>query len=48
MNAQYFLGCSGFYYNHWKERFYPQKLVKSKMATIHAQHFNTVEINSTF
>jgi uncharacterized protein YecE (DUF72 family) len=30
MNAQYFLGCSGFYYNHWKERFYPQNLQKAK------------------
>jgi hypothetical protein len=30
MKTEYYLGCSGFYYNHWKGRFYPEKLAKTK------------------
>lgn len=44
----YFLGCSGFYYNHWKNLFYPSNLPKSKWLQYYAQSFNTVEINNTF
>lgn len=43
-----FLGCSGFYYSHWKGLFYPEKLSKTHWLPYYTTHFNTVEINSTF
>jgi uncharacterized protein YecE (DUF72 family) len=43
-----YIGCSGFYYNHWKGPFYPQDLSKSKWLPFYAEHFNTVELNNTF
>lgn len=48
MNKQYYLGCSGFYYNHWKSLFYPDKLTKTKWLRYFSQNFNTLEANSTF
>lgn len=48
MCAAYFLGCSGFYYNHWRGTFYPEKLPKTKWIQYYAQNFNTLEVNSTF
>jgi uncharacterized protein YecE (DUF72 family) len=45
---KYYLGCSGWYYNDWKERFYPQKLSKSKWLEYYSEKFNTVEVNNTF
>lgn len=48
MKSNYFLGCSGWYYNDWKGRFYPEKLSKSKWLEHYSKHFNTVEVNNTF
>jgi uncharacterized protein YecE (DUF72 family) len=48
MKTEYYLGCSGFYYNHWKGRFYPEKLAKTKWLQYYSQHFNTLEVNSSF
>ena len=42
------IGTSGWYYDHWKELFYPAGLPKSKWFEHYAQHFDTVEINNTF
>jgi len=42
------IGTSGWYYDHWKGRFYPEKLPKSKWFGYYAQHFDTVEVNNTF
>ena len=42
------IGTSGWYYDHWKELFYPAKLPKSKWFEHYAQHFDSVEINNTF
>ena len=42
------IGCSGYYYKEWKERFYPEDLPESKWLEFYAGHFNTVEINNTF
>lgn len=42
------IGCSGYYYSHWKGPFYPATLPKSKWLDYYARHFNTVEINNTF
>ena len=48
MSTAYFLGCSGFYYNHWKGLFYPEKTAKTKWLQYYTQYFNTLEVNSTF
>ena len=42
------IGTSGWYYDHWKEKFYPADLPRSKWFEYYAKHFNTVEINNTF
>ncbi len=42
------IGTSGWYYEHWKELFYPAGLPKSKWFEHYAQSFDTVEINNTF
>jgi uncharacterized protein YecE (DUF72 family) len=47
-NKEYFLGCSGWYYNDWAGRFYPEKLSKSRWLEYYSKQFNTVEINNTF
>ena len=43
-----YLGCSGWFYWHWKGKFYPNELPQSKWFQYYMQHFNTVELNSTF
>lgn len=48
MKSNYFLGCSGWYYNDWAGRFYPENLSKSKWLEYYSKHFNTVEVNNTF
>ncbi|GAB2687721.1 DUF72 domain-containing protein [Mucilaginibacter koreensis] len=45
---QWHIGCSGFYYRHWKEIFYPHKLPQRLWFNYYQQHFSTVEINGTF
>ena len=42
------IGCSGFYYRDWKAIFYPEKLPQTKWFEYYSQHFNTLEINSSF
>ena len=42
------IGTSGWSYEHWKGRFYPDSLAKSHWFDFYAQHFNTVEVNATF
>ena len=42
------IGTSGWYYDHWKETFYPPDLPKSRWLEYYATHFNTVELNNTF
>jgi uncharacterized protein YecE (DUF72 family) len=42
------IGTSGWYYDHWKELFYPAGLAKSRWFEHYAQHFDSVEINNTF
>ncbi len=47
MSSNY-IGCSGYYYNHWIGIFYPEDLPKRKWLPYYAEHFKTVEINSSF
>jgi uncharacterized protein YecE (DUF72 family) len=42
------VGCSGWVYPHWRERFYPKGLPQRQWLAYYAEHFDTVEINSTF
>ncbi len=42
------VGCSGWNYRDWRERFYPKGLPTSRWLEHYAQHFDTVEVNATF
>lgn len=44
----FFIGTSGWTYDHWKDRFYPHDLPKSRWFDYYAAQFNSVEINATF
>lgn len=44
----WWIGCSGFHYEHWKEKFYPAGLPQTKWFEFYCQYFNTVELNVTF
>ncbi len=48
MAIEWHIGCSGFYYNHWKGLFYPEDLPKSKWFDFYKERFNTLELNVTF
>jgi len=45
---QVFCGTSGYDYEPWRGRFYPEELPKSKMLSYYASRFGAVEINYTF
>jgi uncharacterized protein YecE (DUF72 family) len=42
------IGCSGWNYKHWRERFYPKGLPVSRWFAFYAETFDTVEINNSF
>jgi uncharacterized protein YecE (DUF72 family) len=42
------VGCSGWQYADWRERFYPKGLPQRRWLEHYAQTFDTVEVNSTF
>ncbi len=42
------VGTSGWSYEHWLHRFYPDDLPRSDWLAHYARHFRTVEVNSTF
>jgi uncharacterized protein YecE (DUF72 family) len=44
----FFIGTSGWSYNHWSKIFYPEKLEKSKWLNFYSNYFNSVEVNSSF
>ena len=46
--AKYFIGTSGWVYPHWRGTFYPQKLPQAQWLQYYAEHFPTVELNSSF
>lgn len=41
-------GTSGWMYDHWRGRFYPQKLPRTRWFEYYLQVFDTVELNGTF
>jgi uncharacterized protein YecE (DUF72 family) len=46
--SSYYIGTSGWHYEHWRRLFYPEKLQKPKWLELYAGQFNTVEINNSF
>ncbi len=42
------IGTSGYSYEDWRGFFYPEKLPKNKMLEFYCQHFNGVEVNSSY
>jgi len=46
--GQIYIGTSGWSYDHWKGPFYPKALPTDQMLEHYAQHFRSVEINSSF
>lgn len=48
MKKEFYIGCSGYYYPYWKNRFYPKGLKPADWLTYYSSQFNTVELNGTF
>ncbi len=42
------IGCSGWQYDSWRGRFYPERAAKRRWLELYAAAFDTVEVNSTF
>ena len=45
---QYYIGTSGWLYNHWKGNFYPAEISKNHWFNHYIRYFSVVEINATF
>ena len=45
---QTWIGCSGFHYKEWRDVFYPKELPQRRWFHYYSQHFNTLELNTTF
>ena len=42
------IGCSGWQYKDWRERFYPKGCAQRNWLEYYSRTFDTVEVNSTF
>ncbi len=42
------IGCSGWYYWHWRGQFYPESIPSSRWFAHYASNFSTVELNAPF
>ncbi|MDQ6815783.1 MAG: DUF72 domain-containing protein [Actinomycetota bacterium] len=42
------IGCSGWMYDDWRGRLYPEREPKRRWLELYSQRFDTVEVNSTF
>ena len=42
------VGCSGWFYWHWRGGFYPPELPTNRWFQHYSQHFKTVELNAPF
>ena len=45
---QLHIGCSGWFYWHWRDRFYPAGMPTQQWFKHYSSHFNTVELNAPF
>src|SRR3954465_12477299 len=44
----FYVGCSGWYYRHWEDCFYPRSLHGKHWFEHYADNFGTVELNAPF
>jgi uncharacterized protein YecE (DUF72 family) len=42
------IGCSGYQYAEWKRIFYPDEIAQRKWFEFYCEHFNSIELNTTF
>jgi uncharacterized protein YecE (DUF72 family) len=42
------IGCSGWAYNDWRGGLYPAREPRRRWLELYAEHFDTVEVNTTF
>jgi uncharacterized protein YecE (DUF72 family) len=42
------IGCSGWNYDDWRGRFYPQREPRRRWLELYAERLDTVEVNATF
>jgi len=47
-SPKYYIGCSGWHYNHWRGLYYPEGLARSQWLQFYAKQFTTVELNNSF
>ncbi|MCF7804366.1 MAG: DUF72 domain-containing protein [Candidatus Marinimicrobia bacterium] len=48
MDSDLRIGCSGWYYDDWIDRFYPGDMDKREWLSFYAERFPVVEVKSTF
>jgi len=48
VNLHYYIGCSGYYYPNWKNKFYPKGLQPKGWLAYYSTVFNSVELNGSF
>jgi uncharacterized protein YecE (DUF72 family) len=48
LTGRIYVGCSGWYYWHWKGSFYPAEVPSSQWFSIYQDLFQTVELNAPF
>ncbi len=48
MSVKYYIGCSGWHYEHWRGLYYPETLPKLEWLPFYARQFCTVELNNSF
>ncbi len=46
--ARYFVGTSGWHYDDWRGKFYPENLPQEKWLEFYSSRFNTLELNNSF
>ena len=46
--VKYYVGTSGWSYDHWKDNFYPPDIKKDSWFNYYINHFSAVEVNATF
>ncbi len=48
MAVKYYVGCSGWHYEHWRGLYYPKELPRVQWLSFYARQFSTVELNNSF
>lgn len=46
--SNYHIGCSGYYYSYWKNKFYPKGVAAKDYLSYYSSVFDSVELNGTF